>query len=60
MAAGIARLAGALSSVAGIPFQLTYSLSVLSMAAVLWRWRPTQRYLIGSYLVVMMCVIFLR
>jgi hypothetical protein len=60
MAAGIARLAGALEAIIGIPFQLTYSLSVLSMAFVLWRWRPSEYYLIGSYLVLMGCVIFLR
>ena len=60
MAAGIARLAGALEAIAGLPFQLTYSLSVLSMAIVLWHWRPSQHYLIGSYLVLMGCVIFLR
>ena len=60
MAAGIARLSGALNAIIGIPFQLTYFLSVLSMAFILWRWRPTQQYLIGSYLVLMGCVIFLR
>ena len=60
MAAGIARLSGALNAMAGVPFQLTYSLSVLSMAYILWRWRPSQHYLIGSYVVLMGCVIFLR
>jgi hypothetical protein len=60
MAAGIARLAGAFEALMGIPFQLTYSLSVLSMAAILWHWRRSQHYLVGSYLVLMGCVIFLR
>lgn len=60
MAAGIARLSGAFNGIIGIPFQLTYSLCSLSMALALWYWRPSQRYLIGSYIVLMGCVIFLR
>ncbi len=60
MAAGVSRAAGAFDAIMGIPFQLTYALSALSMAAVLWVWRPSQRYLVGSYAVMMGCVIFLR
>jgi hypothetical protein len=60
MAAGVSRAAGAFDAMAGIPFQLTYALSALSMAAALWVWRPSQRYLVGSYVVMMGCVIFLR
>ncbi|MDH5434739.1 MAG: hypothetical protein OEY19_12420 [Gammaproteobacteria bacterium] len=60
MAAGVSRAAFAFEAIIGIPFQIIYSLSALSMAAILWRWRPSQSYLIGSYLLLMTCVIYLR
>ncbi len=60
MTAGQARASSALFRLFEIPGSLSYSLAVLSIAAALWVWRPSQRYLIASYALLMMCMIFLE